>query len=158
VRVYVRGPPCKCRVSVWRCAADPAEVFGNTAPQEVNVVKLDDVVKYRVNFLIVDTQGFDHHVLLGAQKLMEDYGVDIVLFEYGPTLLKKAGGDPAGVLKFMHSMGYACFDTETLNKPLNYGSGPSQWRTFDRFPTLFQTYLFMNKEHGTWTNILCFSP
>jgi hypothetical protein len=137
---------------------DTAEVFGDMPAKEVNVVKLDDAVKYRVNFLIVDTQGFDHHVLLGAQKLMEDYGVDVVLFEYAPTLMKKAGGDPAGVLHFMRSMGYACFDMQTLPLPLNYGSGAPRWRSFDRFPTLFQSWKFMNGDHGTWTNILCFSP
>jgi hypothetical protein len=137
---------------------DTADVFGEMPAKEVNVVKLDDVVKYRVNFLIIDTQGFDHHVLLGAQKLMEDFGVDIVLFEYSPTLMKKAGGDPAGVLKFMHSMGYACFDMQTLpeNTPLVYGDR-TQWRTFDRYPTLFPGWRFMNGEHGSWTNILCFS-
>jgi hypothetical protein len=143
-----------------RAAVDTSEVFGDMPAQQVNVVKLDDMVKYRVNFLIIDTQGFDHQVLRGAQRLMEDYGVDIVLFEYAPTLMKKAGGDPAGVLHFMHAMGYACFDTETLpaTHPLNYGDGVTpQWRTFDRFPTLFQPMQFMNGEHGSWSNILCFS-
>jgi hypothetical protein len=137
---------------------DTADVFGEMPAKEINVVKLDDIVKYRVNFLIVDTQGFDHHVLLGAQKLMEDYGVDVVLFEYAPTLMKKAGGDPAGVLHFMRSMGYACFDMRTLPQPLNYGnSATTQWRSFDRFPTLFPGWKFMNGEHGSWTNVVCFS-
>jgi hypothetical protein len=89
---------------------------------------------------------------------MEDYGVDIVLFEYAPTLMKKAGGDPAGVLHFMRSMGYACFDTRTLPQPLNYGnSATPRWRSFDRFPTLFPGWKFMNGEHGSWTNVVCFS-
>jgi hypothetical protein len=126
--------------------------------QIVNVVKLDDVVDYRVNFLIVDTQGFDDKVLLGAQRLMENYGVDIVLFEYAPALMRRAGGDPAGIMKFMHSMGYFCLDTLTLpvGLPLQY-SADVQWRSLERFPTLFQAWKLFGGEHGTWSNILCFS-
>jgi hypothetical protein len=145
-------------VPLCRDAVETSELFGDMGSQVVNVVKLDDVVDYRVNFLIVDTQGFDDKVLLGAQRLMERHGVDVVLFEYAPTLMRRAGGDPAGVLKFMHSMGYACFDTETLPQRLPLKtSSKARWRSFDRFPALFQAWKLFNGQHGTWTNVLCFS-
>ena len=63
--------------------------------------------------LKIDVQGFELHVLRGAERLLkENKGRLLVRLEFDPNLLRAAGTDPQHVLDFMKNLGYA----ETLRQ------------------------------------------
>jgi FkbM family methyltransferase len=60
-------------------------------PHEVDVLSGDDYLdRHRIDhvaFLKIDTEGFDHEVLVGFGRALADKRIDVVQFEYGPWAL-----------------------------------------------------------------------
>lgn len=77
---------------------------------EVQTLRVDSVVHEHVAMLKTDTQGHELHVLMGAEGLLHNHGVDILLVEFAPRLLMANGVDPGDLLNFIYDNGYRCFD------------------------------------------------
>ena len=77
--------------------------------QPVHMIKLDSFFPpgIKVQNLKVDTQGFEMHVLRGAQRILkENKGRLRLRVEYDEGLLRAAGTNPPDLLKFMEDLGY----------------------------------------------------
>ena len=73
------------------------------------MIKLDSFFPpgIKVQNLKVDVQGFELHVLRGAERILkENKGRLHVRIEYVADLLKLAGTNPPDVLTFMEDLGY----------------------------------------------------
>ncbi|HUP04569.1 MAG TPA: FkbM family methyltransferase, partial [Bryobacteraceae bacterium] len=55
----------------------------------------------RIAFLKLDVEGFEPAVLRGASRMLNERRVDIVFFEWCPSLLRASGFDPAEMLQFL---------------------------------------------------------
>jgi hypothetical protein len=55
----------------------------------------------------MDIQGWEAHALAGARKTLERNPDLILMFEFWPYGLAKAGADPDGVLRFLEERGFA---------------------------------------------------
>jgi hypothetical protein len=110
-----------------------------------------------VDLLKIDTQGHEYNVLLGAQKLIENYGVDIIHAEYSPELMKAGGIDkPWEMLQFLHDAGYVCF---YCTEPFTDGQLPKfnldpTW-AFENFTNNFGVFMYGGVNHGMWGDIVC---
>jgi len=71
----------------------------------VNCVKLSDIIKEHVLMMKVDIQGGEYNCLLGAEDLIDNYGIDIMLLEFS--------GD-VRIIDFLIKKDYILFDTEYL--------------------------------------------
>jgi hypothetical protein len=81
--------------------------FNRTRVQSVSVRRLDNVFKGRVfDFILIDAQGWDHDVLLGAKELISE-NKPMVLMEFVPGWLEARGIKPNETLEFYRSLGYS---------------------------------------------------
>jgi FkbM family methyltransferase len=81
----------------------------------VRVVKLDDVIKGKVDLVLIDTQGYDHKVLRGMKSIIEK-SRPRVLTEFVPQWLMDMGEDPLKVLDEYKSWGY-CIGSTNFELP-----------------------------------------
>jgi FkbM family methyltransferase len=56
---------------------------------EIDVVKLDDIINESIDFIKIDTEGFELNVIEGCDKLLKDKKIKFIQFEYGGTFLDK---------------------------------------------------------------------
>ena len=117
---------------------------------DVPVVRLDQRVHEHVDILFSDTQGHEWQVVRSAEEIIRRYGIDMLHLEFSPNLLKSSGSDPADFLRYLHALGYTCFDCDAFGPP-----PANQSRSFDEFATNFGSFTFMHGDHGQWTDILC---
>jgi len=71
----------------------------------VKTCRLSDEIKEKVLLLKMDIQGGEYKCLLGAEQLIDNYGVDIMIIEFSGQ--KK-------ILDFLEKKGYIVFDLEYL--------------------------------------------
>jgi hypothetical protein len=62
----------------------------------------------QIDFLKVDAEGYDFHVLRGARSLLTSHKIRIGQFEYGEGW-RRAGSTLACALDFLNRLDYACF-------------------------------------------------
>lgn len=77
--------------------------------QPIEMITLDTFFPAgtKVQNLKIDVQGFELHVLRGAERLLrENKGLLQLRFEYNEKLLNAAGTNPEDVLDFMKGLGY----------------------------------------------------
>lgn len=83
-----------------------------TATREVVVTTLDEELRTRgltkVDFLKIDREGYDFHVLQGATELIARAAIGAIQFEYGAQWAK-AGSTLAGAYRLLESCGYRVF-------------------------------------------------
>ena len=67
-------------------AARSEQIGEKVVSYSVPVRKLDDYAREqqlgRIDFLKIDAEGFDLHVLEGASRLLEEQAIDVFMFEY----------------------------------------------------------------------------
>ena len=84
----------------------------------VNVVKLDDEMEKRgmtcVDYIKVDAEGYDLHVLRGCTRILEEQRVGVIQFEYGSSWAQ-AGSTLSSAFRLLNSSGYEVFLLQ-LNK------------------------------------------
>ena len=106
------------------------EWTSSAAQREVEVVTIDGLMHRlgwdTVNFLKVDTEGYDANVLFGAANVLQERKIDIVQFEYNRPW-RQAGRTLGGVIEFLNAAGY---DVHTLR---SYGVEPYDYSTFGEF-------------------------
>ena len=77
----------------------------------VRILKMDKVVKGKVDVVLIDTQGYDHFVLRGMTKIIKENKPKI-LTEFVPQWITDLGDDPIEVLKEYMSWGYSISSTD----------------------------------------------
>lgn len=72
---------------------------------EVNAVSLDEMFADRkVDFLKIDIQGWETEALFGARRVLKQNKDMIIMFEFWPYGLLKAGSSPQVLLAFLRNL------------------------------------------------------
>jgi FkbM family methyltransferase len=78
----------------------------------VNITTLDDEASKhgltQIDFLKIDTEGYDLHVLKGAENLLSHQNIGVVQFEYNRNWVN-AGSTLRHAINFLESFGYRVF-------------------------------------------------
>lgn len=94
---------------------------------EVSVVKVDTLLNgSRVDAILIDTQGWDHEVLRGAQGTITKFHPKI-LTEFVPGWITSQGEDPIEILNEYRSWGYKISSTD-----LSLSANPSPGEICDK--------------------------
>lgn len=74
----------------------------------VKCTKLDDYFpkNTKIDFIKIDTQGFDYFAILGCKRILQDNPKITILGELWPYGLTKSGVDTAKYLKFLKDLGF----------------------------------------------------
>jgi FkbM family methyltransferase len=83
----------------------------------IATVPVDEVVDEDIFLFKIDTQGFEYHVLKGAEKLLRGRKVRYLTMEFWPEGIKHSGIEPVEVLRFVHELGFECADVAEEKTP-----------------------------------------
>lgn len=61
----------------------------------------------KINFIKIDTEGWEYYVLLGARETLQQHKPGLFL-EFNPTNMQQAGVEPDKLLNFLDSLHYSC--------------------------------------------------
>ena len=86
----------------------------------VRIIKLDDLLKDKIDVVLIDTQGYDHEVLRGMNSIIKRFHPKI-LTEFVPQWLTDMGENPLKVLDEYKSWGYSISSTD-FDIPANSSS------------------------------------
>jgi len=116
----------------------------------VTTLTLADVLANEsgVYFMKIDSQGYELHVLRGAEAFIRSRPVYILKLEYNPQLLKAVGTAPLDLLHFISELGYQCSDTSFRLNPHLSLSLPDFVRHYD-------TTKRWNAGFGVNTDLVC---
>jgi FkbM family methyltransferase len=86
--------------------------------KRVKMVDIDSLINERIDVVLIDTQGYDHEVLRGMTRLIENFK-PVILTEFVPQWLIDQGEDPKQVLREYQAYGYmlGSSDFETSHDP-----------------------------------------
>ena len=86
----------------------------NNATIQVDCLTLDKFFKdeQKIDFLKIDTEGFDLHVLQGAENIIKKNKNIVICIEFNPTLLHQNNIQPKSLLNFITSLGFTIFDID----------------------------------------------
>jgi FkbM family methyltransferase len=107
--------------SAWSSFGRPQ--FGDHKPSGTVKVRVDTIDNYcsennikKINFLKLDVEGYEKHVLKGAEGLLRSGSVDVLSFEISKIPLEASGVKPNEVFTMLRSFGYKAysFDIESL--------------------------------------------
>lgn len=88
----------------------------NTKELPVQVTTLDTHHVGKVNFMKIDVEGYEYHVLLGGKKNIETYR-PIIIFEWSPIYYRIHNeSHMKGILQFFKERNYTLLDIENRNK------------------------------------------
>lgn len=80
---------------------------------KVETVRLDSFIAEmsvdEIDFLKIDTEGYELEVLKGAVNLLQDHKIKIIAFEHSPVLLKKQNRNIFEVIDFLKTYDYSIF-------------------------------------------------
>jgi FkbM family methyltransferase len=88
--------------------------------EEIALVKLDDVIDlgvapdsagrgYHVHLLKMDCQGSEYKALLGATRLLERGGVDVIFSEVDTRIMRATNSEPADMLRYLWKFNFSIF-------------------------------------------------
>jgi len=89
---------------------------------EVDVVTLDSLGLRGVCAMMIDAEGADFEVLLGALNLLRDKELRAISFEWVPQLLRSIGYDPLKILNLLAEVDFDLF-YDDLTGPID----PAEW-------------------------------
>lgn len=89
------------------------EIYKNYEVQKklIKVNRLDKVHQEDVDFLKIDTEGFEFNVLKGCEKLLIEKKIKFIQFEYGGTY-KDANFELNDVISLLSGFGYKVYDIQ----------------------------------------------
>lgn len=64
----------------------------------------------KINFIKIDTEGYEYNVLLGAEKMLHSKNIDIIQFEISKTPLESIGRNPAEIVEYLNRKGYGVYE------------------------------------------------
>ncbi|CAE7439483.1 unnamed protein product [Symbiodinium natans] len=116
-----------------------------------------------IDYLKIDTQGFELKVLRGCLGVLRERRCRYVTFEFSPWLMKRAmAGDPLELIQLLPSMGALCYTASAARGHLRPGA---PWPVEDWLKTLdggnFTGYgrpVHLNDQYGPFVNIFCYWP
>ena len=127
-----------------------------SATVPVKVEKMDNMVPSgeTVLFMKVDAQGHDFRVLQGADRLLSEQRVLVLLAEFNPTLMKGGWREGVEMLEFLQSKGYVCSACGTT-WPLGMEQGlPIDFEQWTKH-IYNQKFEHRGANHGQWDDIVC---
>lgn len=89
------------------------EVYKNCDVQkhQVEVIRLDNYTSDEIEFLKIDTEGFELNVIKGCEKLLQSKKVKFLQFEYGGTYLD-SGISLNDILSYLDKFEYFVYDID----------------------------------------------
>lgn len=81
---------------------------------QIKKVTLDETVKEKVDLLKIDVQGFEEEVVNGALKLIKNFGVQVIIFEFDVKLLRAQSASPIRLLNLLCSLNYILYEGSRL--------------------------------------------
>ena len=73
----------------------------------------------KIDFLKIDAEGFDLHVLKGAKNLIKSNPNIVLHIEFNPHLLHLNDVNPKIFLDYLQYLGFTFFDVENKERPLS---------------------------------------
>lgn len=90
--------------------------FGGIKPIETCDVKVDTLDNYcmtnnisRIDFLKIDVEGFEKHVLTGSSDMLKNKKINFISFEISQIPLRGAGISSDEVIRLLNSYGYCVY-------------------------------------------------
>jgi FkbM family methyltransferase len=117
-----------------------SDVSAGAGTIEVEAIPLDQVIpSARLDLLKIDVQGFELNVLRGATQLLQQNRALVIVLEFWPYGLQKAGSTPEELLDFLHKAGFSIFrySNPTTREQFTYRS--ADWNRSSRFCNLVAT-------------------
>jgi FkbM family methyltransferase len=115
-----------------------------TRKLEIEVRTVDDYCESNsvdfIDYLKIDTEGFEKEVLLGAAKMLKNKKIAAGQFEYG-SIYQERGYTLAELVKMLDSYGYNCY----FGPPVSYNKLPPNEQTEEIMKT---------KSNDGWENII----
>ena len=98
------------KVSPYRDVAGSVRLDHNTSGQDISLVTLDSLLQeyptfLKSKFLMIDTDGYDNRVIIGAKKYLQKTH-PIIFFEYEPECHRVVHENGLRVFPFLKSVGY----------------------------------------------------
>jgi FkbM family methyltransferase len=87
----------------------------NYSKIEIDVVKLDDVIKENIDFIKIDTEGFELNVIEGCEKLLTNKKIKFLQFEYGGTF-KDKNISLNDIISFLKKYDYVVYNIDKNEK------------------------------------------
>lgn len=141
-------------------AADTLEIEAKFRPcasatcetETVGVLRLDDIVDEDIWLLKVDTQGYDCHVLMGAERLLRRRRVEYITLEFAPDVMDTTGCGARELLQYLHDLEYQCFDWMPLSDDFDNRIAS---QTFDDYLRDFDPAHSAVWVGSKWTELFC---
>ena len=89
----------------------------------LSAMRLDDAVNTHVNFMKLDCQGCEYAALLGAEKIFQNHGVDLLYLELSPPSMALASGNPNAAEDTLLMLLKYGMDIWVRNHKYVYGTG-----------------------------------
>jgi FkbM family methyltransferase len=120
--------------------------------ETVGVLRLDDVVDEDVWLLKIDTQGYDCHVLHGAERLLRTRRVQYVTYEFAPKVMDSTGCTALASLELLHRLNYQCFEWSRM---ANGFADDRDGQSFTDYLRDFDTSHTQWWVRQAWTELFC---
>ena len=83
----------------------------STSEEVVDVTTIDDLLaeagQPAVDFIKMDVQGFEGHAIAGMQRTLRESTTLVMMTEFWPLGLERAGSNPLAVLQGLEALGYS---------------------------------------------------
>jgi hypothetical protein len=79
--------------------------------KDIQAVRLDDVIKERIDFIKIDIEGFEIMAMKGAYNILNTYH-PVVISEFTPRDIAKLGFKAENYLKMYELLGYTFYDAD----------------------------------------------
>jgi FkbM family methyltransferase len=120
-----------------RIISDVSAVAGTI---EVEAIPLDQVIpSSRLDLLKIDAQGFELNVLRGATQLLQQNRALVIVLEFWPYGLRKAGSAPEELIDFLDNAGFSIFRYSNPTTREQFTYRPAEWNQSSRFCNLVAT-------------------
>jgi FkbM family methyltransferase len=117
-----------------------SDVSAGAGTIEVEAIALDQVIPASdLDLLKIDVQGFELNVLRGATQLLQQNHAVVIVLEFWPFGLRKAGSTPEELLDFLHKAGFSIFRYSNPAKRELFTYRSADWNQASQFCNLVAT-------------------